>query len=603
MNRPKPPDDRYCCDLSQLKSQVVGLIFYPLALQILLSIALVTECLGQDIEQTFQDVKGRFQDPLTYTGHLGFQLSAYQSNLMVDRAPPFAGSLNAGLQIGILGVQTPLNFIYSSGGTAFNVTLPSFGFAGISPSYHGYTLHLGDRSLEFGKYSFSNHSFRGVGAEIDKEKWYARGFFGRLQRAQINDYRGFQHVNPLLRRMGWGALLGYIPTSKSAIEFSLFKGWDDAQSIPQNLIDSTFDIYASENVILSTAIKQSLAEKVDLEIKYSTSGFTERQDLIPDHRTNAFRTFLGILETNKSTRWNHALEAVMEAQTGIGQLSFSYEKIDPGYRTLGALFFQDDQENITAGIATQWFDHKLSLLANGGIQRNNLGKDKSDQYRRLIGSIFANYQASEKIILNLGLSNFSAVNRQLRILDPENPNVLTELALTNFNLNGGIQFRIATAHQIAVNFLYQKNQTITTTDDILEEVNSIKNVTVLYNNLWKSTGINSSVQIFYNRFTMAQFDQGQQGIAYSASRSLKNKKFRPTLSLSFSRNQQDNFLTQQRSTGYLFQTRMGCSWKVMASQQLQADAVLFSNTGTTINSFFESRFNLRYAINLQSRSK
>ncbi|MBK8503098.1 MAG: hypothetical protein IPL46_13320 [Saprospiraceae bacterium] len=593
--------EHFYCPL--LVGRPLSFPLYPTLIYLIVGIVLPTRCLSQDVEQSIQDVKARFQDPMTYSGNIGIQLAAYQSNMEIDRSAPFSGTVTAGLNIGVLGIQTPLSFIYSSGGTAFNVALPSFGFAGISPSYRDYTLHLGDRSLELGKYSFSNHSFRGVGAEINKDKWYSRAFFGRLQRAQINDYQGFQNVNPLLRRVGWGALVGYTPNSRSNIEFSLFKGWDDAKSIPIALIDSSFSLYAGENVILSTAIKQAIAEKINLEINYSTSGFTERQDLKDHLSVNAFKDFLGILEVNKSTRWNHALEAELQVQTGIGQLSFTYEKIDPGYRTLGALFFQDDQENVTAGIATQWLGNKLSLIANGGIQRNNLADNKADQYRRLIGSIYTNFRASEKLSINLGFSNFSAVNRQVRILDPNNPNTLTELALANLNLNGGAQLRLSEAHQIATNFSYQKNQTVTTSDQVLEQMNDIKNFIILYNNIWKSIGIFSSVQLFYNHFSMPQLRQKQQGIGFSTSKSFKKQKLRSIVGISYSRNEQDNLLVQTRSTGNLFQSRIGLAWQIRPHHNIQADGVVLSNAGKNINSFFESRFNLRYAITLQSDRK
>ncbi|MCB0665970.1 MAG: hypothetical protein KDC80_09125 [Saprospiraceae bacterium] len=558
---------------------------------------------AQDIDQAIEALSSRLEDPLSITGSAGIQLSTYSSNLAVDRSAPFTGMLSAGLNISLLGVNTPLSFIYSSGGTAFNVTLPSFGFAGISPSYRGYTLHLGDRQMELGKYSFSNHSFRGVGGEVGKEKWYGKAFYGRLQRAQINDYRGFENVNTLYKRKGWGVLAGYSPTSKGRIEFSLFKGWDDPGSVPQNLLDSTFNIDAGENVIFSTNIEQNVADKVDLKITYSTSGFTEQPDRLEIYDVSLFKSFLGLLQANKSTRWNNALETKLEFQTGFGQLSLTYEKIDPGYRTLGALFFQDDQENFTGGLVTRLFNNKFSLIANGGFQRNNIAADKSDEYRRIIGSAYANYQITEKVFINLGFSNFSAVNRQVRILNPNNPNTLTELALTNLNHSGGLHYRISSSNQIAFNYFLQKNQTITTTDEIQEQVNDIQNFTLLYQNIWKSTGISSSLQLFLNRFEMAEINQHQEGIALNSSKTLKKNKIRSMLGFSYSRNRQRNISNQQEVTGNLFQTRLGFSWQLQSGQSLQMDGIIYSNRGENIEAFSESRFNLRYVLNLQAGQK
>lgn len=555
---------------------------------------------AQDIEQSIEMMTTRLQEPFSYQGNLGIQVSTYHSNLGIDRSPPFSGIINAALNLEFLGINTPVTFLYSSGGTAFNVTLPSFGFAGISPSFRGYTLHLGDRTMELGKYSFSNHSFRGAGAEVNKERWYSRAFFGRLQRAQISDFHGFQYVDPLLRRMGGGALIGYTPNNSSRIECSLFKAWDDVGSLPQDLSDSTYSIHAGENVIFSTAIEQKLAAKLNFEFNYSTSGFTERQDLSRTNSVSFLKSFLGMLEVNKSTRWKHALETRLEFQTRYGQLSLAYEKIDPGYRTLGALFFQDDQENITGGLVTRIFDSRISLIANGGLQRNNLAADKSDEYRRFIGSVYAGYQASKKLSLNLGFSNFSAVNRQVRILDPNNPNILTELALTNLNLNGGLQYRLSLTNQIAFNYLFQQNQTITTMDEIQEEVNDLQNYSLLFQNIWKSTGISSSLQFFINRFNMPQLNQIQRGIALNSSKSFNKNKIRTTMGFSYNYNRQENSLTRQEVSGNLFQTRLGFSWQVQSRQSLQLDGIIYSNHGENINSFSESRFNIRYTVNLQS---
>lgn len=555
--------------------------------------------MGQDVEQTITDLRSRLHNPFTYSGSVGMEASLYGTNLETNRAAPFIGSFTAGLNLGIFGVQTPFNFVYSSGGTAFNVRLPSFGFAGLSPSYKGYTLHLGDRSMSLGKYSFSNHSFRGAGGEVRRDKWNARSFYGRLQRARVSDFQGLQNVDPLLKRMGWGALVGYQPRLGSNVDFSLFKAWDDINSIPLNRVDSSYTINGAQNAIFSTRVEQSIGNSVSLELNYSSSGYTERLDL-EETKTSFVKSYLGILKTSRSTRWKNAMETKVKMETEIGQLNISFERIDPGYRTMGALFFQDDQQNITGGIATQLFSRKVSLIFNGGVQQNNLNGDKVDQYNRIIASLQSNIALSQKLQLNAGFTNFSSVNRQTRIIDPNTPNLLTELALTNANLTVGISYSFSAYQRWITNFSWQKNQTITTSDQILEQINKIISANSIFTQIWTDRNLTGSAQFYFNQFSMADINQSQKGVTLQVNKALKSKKVNLTSSISYNRNEQNNDIIQQIKKGNLMQGRLGCQFSISDRQRLLANVILFSNRGQNIQSYGEARFNIRYSASIQS---
>src|SRR5690606_4250736 len=78
----------------------------------------------------------------------------------------------------------------------------------------------------------------------------------------------------------------------------------------------------------------------------------------------------------------------------------NYEKVDPGYRTLGAYFFNNDLENITAGGSARLFENKLDLSASVGKQRNNLDDTEVSAMKRTIASVQVTFTPSEHWNIN-----------------------------------------------------------------------------------------------------------------------------------------------------------------------------------------------------------
>lgn len=76
-------------------------------------------------------------------------------------------------------------------------------------------------------------------------------------------------------------------------------------------------------------------------------------------------------------------------------LQADYERVTRGFRTLGALFFNNDSERITAGASRSFLEGKLNLAANGGLERTNLDTEEEESTDRIIASLTANYRPSE----------------------------------------------------------------------------------------------------------------------------------------------------------------------------------------------------------------
>ena len=92
----------------------------------------------------------RKKDPLVVTGSLGLQSALYYSS-GGSYASPFNYSMYANMNVNLYGYNMPFAFYYSANNYSFSYPQFTFNF---SPSYKGWTLHLGKRSMPFSSYPF-----------------------------------------------------------------------------------------------------------------------------------------------------------------------------------------------------------------------------------------------------------------------------------------------------------------------------------------------------------------------------------------------------------------------------------------------------------------
>jgi hypothetical protein len=87
-------------------------------------------------------------------------------------------------------------------------------------------------------------------------------------------------------------------------------------------------------------------------------------------------------------------------------IGVAYERIDPQYRTLGAYYFNNDLESITANGSVSLWQGKMNVAVSAGTQRDNLDKSKVSTMRRMVGSVNVNYIPNQKLNLSASYSSF-----------------------------------------------------------------------------------------------------------------------------------------------------------------------------------------------------
>jgi len=151
-------------------------------------------------------------------------------------------------------------------------------------------------------------------------------------------------------------------------------------------------------------------------------------------------------------------------QMKFGQFNLAHEWVQPGYRTLGALFFNNDFENWTIGTNLSLWEDKLALSTNTGIQRNNLNGNLPNTSRRFVGDVNATLTLNESFNLNVSYSNFRNTSKLRSLSQPQILIDSTILSQVNQNANLSVSYLMGE----------EKNNTITAAFSY-NQANSIEN--------------------------------------------------------------------------------------------------------------------------------
>lgn len=398
--------------------------YYQLCLLCLLPVCGLT----QDLQQSLKKIKDRWQDqPVNWHGHFSVQGITNRIEGADRRVDPFSLRIQAGLVLDVLGIKAPFQFNYSDGNTLYR--LPSFLISGISPHYKNFTLHAGDRSMYFSDYSLAGHGFRGIGLEYNSQKsgWYSAAFYGRLRRAFASDLESKQAIEPTQKRMGFGVKTGYRRRGDE-ITVSIIKIWDSDQPLDMNQVP---ELKPAENVVLSLQIKKQLGIKWNLEGELAQSLLNQDKNASLWSGSGWNQTY-GLIQPTITYQKNLAYKGGFTYRiTPRHDIRFFLEHIDPGYRSLGALFFQNDFERIALQSHHQFLKNKLQLQIDLGSERNNLKQFEGNQLRRLRGSMHIQWLATPEWQWVGHFSNIRQTNKLYAFNNPALPVDSLVLAITN----------------------------------------------------------------------------------------------------------------------------------------------------------------------------
>ncbi len=340
--------------------------------------------------------------PLKISGQLSASGVYYDSNINNSREP-YTYFLQGVLNVSVYGFAVPISYSFSNQGENLGYQLPfNFNRLSLHPKYKWITGHIGNVNMTFSPYTLSGHQFTGAGVDLAPSgPLKISAMSGRLLKA-TEDNEDARTV-PAFNRMGYGIKTSY-QKDKYKVGFIGFYAKDDINSLDS--IPETKGVLPQENLVISLEGEAKLGPYFNVQAEYATTAITKdiRAEKIENSEISPIAL---IFNTRTSTEYYTAIRTRLGYTVGRVNLGVGYERIDPGYETLGAYFFNNDFENITLDASNTFFNDKLSLAVNIGYQRDDLDNLKANNTNRTVGSLNATLTVSKRLNIAGSYSNFS----------------------------------------------------------------------------------------------------------------------------------------------------------------------------------------------------
>lgn len=491
-------------------------------------------------------VKGMFKgftagDPLALSGGIGLNVRTYDAwGLDELRQPPFYWVMNANVNIQIYQLNIPFSALISI--DRREVTAPPvpgvpdvkerftnrFNRIGASPYYKWIKMHFGHRNMDFSQFTLSNLTYLGAGVELTPGKVRVAAMYGKLADAEPRNLSLTEPNLAVFERTGFGVKLGY-GTDQSFLDVIFFKGWDDKSSIP------TFDpqdIFPKENLVVGLKGQVSLFEKFVLKGEVAGSALTPNlNDNIIDDSKFPYPQFL--LEPRFSTTYRQALETGIDYNGQGYTLGIGYRRIDPGYKTLGAYFFNNDIEDITGRASWALFGQQVQFNVSAGVQKDNLDDSKTSTLTRFIGSADVNW-TKDKFNLGLNYSNYSSDIQYVIDTELDSLNVVVVTQDLGLTASYMLPSKEATRQTITASVNMQN-----VNDDVINAAESgeskMFNANLIYSVALTETNWGFNVNWNYNTNELAMTTVNRIGGGFGITKSLMENKINLGLNLNYFR--------------------------------------------------------------------
>lgn len=370
---------------------------------------------------------------------------------------PFAWVLSGNVTMTFLDFSLPFTFSFSNTGRSY--TQP-FNMTALHPTYKNWTAHLGITSMSLSNYTYQGLNFAGAGLEYKPKKWTFKAFGGRFKKAIEYDPSVDNIDMVSYKRFGFGFATGYQGKIFSS-ELLFFKAYDDGTSLVFAPVNPELTVQDNAVVSLKTSVKPIKSISINGEI--ASSLLTK--DVLAAKIEGESRFYDGLVRGNQTTEFSQAYNASVDYKIKVFGIGVKYERIDPRYATLGAVYFNNDLENITVNPSFSVFKNKVNFNFSAGYQRNNLDAKDATESKRWIGSANFSAMITKGLNVSANYSNMSSFSRRNPAADP----FYNQLGDTlNFyqvsqNLSGSISYSFGDSvkQSLALNGTYTQSENIT----------------------------------------------------------------------------------------------------------------------------------------------
>lgn len=350
------------------------------------------------------------EDMVTVSGGVNTNLVYNEVVGAAQYRDPFAWVLSGNVTVSIVDFTLPFTFSFSNSGSSF--TQP-FNMTALHPSYKNWKAHIGITSMSLSPYTYQGLNFAGAGVEYTPSKWQFKVFGGRLKKAIEYD-PAVDNINSVsYKRFGFGFSGGYKGKVFSS-ELIAFKAYDDGTSLQFAPVNP--ELTVQDNAVFS--LKSSVKPLKTLSLNAEIASSLLTRDVLQDDPTMDRAFYHNMVRGNQTTEFHQAYNASIDYKIKVFGIGVKYERIDPKYATLGAVYFNNDLENITVNPSFTLFKNKLNFNFSTGYQRNNLDSKEATDSKRWIGSANVSAMITKGLNLNANYSNLSSFTRRNPSADP-----------------------------------------------------------------------------------------------------------------------------------------------------------------------------------------
>lgn len=416
-------------------------------LTIAVMLFLASQTLNSQVTDPIPDTDIR---PVTFSGSLGIISEGYAVRGIDARRPPGMGRIMLNTNFTLFGLSSGFNMIYSTDDNALRQSMNRFYFHG---TWRWLTLSVGDVSPRFSKYSLGGVTVRGGMVDIDPGAISLSATAGRTRRAvEFSDKPGFREPSfeqwLYAARLGFGkqgrtqfALTGvYVHDAEASIEnWGVLTPAENLSITPEfnlSFFDGAF--FMESNLTVSLFTRDVTTEELDVRdipgAEYITGLFTPRS----------------------GSRVDYAGEVTANINAGPLRITGGYERVQPGFMSLGLGHIRSDQELIRVRPQVRLMNGRVSLGGNFTSGRNNLLETRiSTTGRQQIGAN-ANLRLSQSLNMSLSFMQMENENRPVD-MTIEGANEMHQKQLSrNFMVVPTLVIRSGNmAHSVSLNGSYQ----------------------------------------------------------------------------------------------------------------------------------------------------
>ncbi len=370
------------------------------------------------IKVSSQDVERILKDEPTFdmSGGIRAGMNYHYSNRRKVRSP-FGYNLSAQLNFQLKSFDFPFRVYYRDARFSFHKPFVTFS---ASPSYKWITLHLGRRSMDFGRYIFSGRTFDGVGVELSPKNLRMKVMYGKLFTfdQQIDSLIFGASVFPAYDRNAMALQLGF-DNGKSNFYITGFKAKDDINSISESERDIN-PFPARENMALGIEGTLPLFSVLRWETEAAVSLFSHNLEAGTTYvDSSIIKRFNQIYNINNSSRLHYAGHTSLGLYLRYFSISARYKRVSPFYQTAGLYNIQDDIQNITGNIGMRLFRNRLMANFRAGLNQDNISDLKGQSRQNLLLHTNINIKLTKKLSIgaNINNNNFELKNNLIGVND------------------------------------------------------------------------------------------------------------------------------------------------------------------------------------------